>query len=176
MAIGEKYYTTDVNNNELPSGIVYTTIVAEDSRKKIGSTVGRAVIGAALLGPVGLLAGATGKNSRTTTFLVQTNDGQTRNIIVYTDSPAFNTLCKYLNGINQQNNFMPKKSYEDEYMERQYEEEKYWEKRNIDEKTNEMREKREAFEQKLTDEQRKKIEEMRKRRQESEQELHKYNS
>lgn len=92
----EKYYDTDINGNYLPSNIDFTMIVAEESRKKLGSTVGRAALGAALLGPVGLLAGATGKNKRTTTFVVRTKDGNSQNVTVYTDSIAFNQLCKYL--------------------------------------------------------------------------------
>lgn len=96
MAIGESYYTTDIHNNPLPTNIDFTMIVAENSRKKVGSTVGRAAIGAALLGPIGLLAGASGRNSRTTTFMVRTKSGFTHNVVVYTDSPAFEELCKYL--------------------------------------------------------------------------------
>ena len=92
----EKYVDTDVDGHRLPTNIDFTIIVAEESRKKVGSTVGRAALGAALLGPIGLLAGATGKNERTTTFVVRTKDGNTRNITVYTDSIAFENLCKYL--------------------------------------------------------------------------------
>ena len=78
----EKYYSTDVNGHELPYNIDYTMLVSAESTKKLGSTIGRAAVGAALLGPIGLLAGATGKNKRTTTFIVKTKDGVTRNITV----------------------------------------------------------------------------------------------
>lgn len=92
----EKYYSTDVDGKELPKDIDFTMLVSADSRKKVGSTIGRAAVGAALLGPIGLLAGATGKSKRTTTFIVRTKDGNTKNVIVYTDSLAFEELCKYM--------------------------------------------------------------------------------
>ena len=94
MALLESVCSTDIHSHPLPTDIDFTMIVAEQSRKKVGSTIGRAAIGAALLGPVGLLAGATGKNSRTTTFVVKLKSGEVKNVIVYTDSPAFEKLCK----------------------------------------------------------------------------------
>lgn len=81
--------------------IVKTMIVGSstDSRKKVGSSVARGLVGGALLGPVGAIAGATtGKNkvNNTTTFLVQYKDGHKETVTVDNSSAKFNELCKYL--------------------------------------------------------------------------------
>ncbi len=92
-----EYIGYDIKNQLIqPKDIDFTMIVAEESRKKVGSTLGRAAVGALALGPVGLLAGVTGKNKRTTTFLVKYKNGSSSNHTVETDSHAFEQLCKYL--------------------------------------------------------------------------------
>jgi len=73
-----------------------TAIVGDDSRKSLSSTMVRGAVGAALLGPVGLLAGATGKNKKTTTFLIEYSDGSRETKTVKTNSSEFKNYCKYL--------------------------------------------------------------------------------
>ena len=52
-------------------------IASEDAIKRIGGTVGWGVAGAALLGPVGLLAGLlAGGRGKDVTFIVQFTDGK----------------------------------------------------------------------------------------------------
>lgn len=79
-----------------PNGIKKTIIVASNSRKKIISTVGRGVVGGALIGPVGLLAGMTGKNKETTTFQIIYNNGNQETVTVKTGGWMFKEYCKYL--------------------------------------------------------------------------------
>ena len=51
-------------------------VVDESSRKSALSAVGRAAVGAALLGPVGLLAGVTAKPKGTHTIAIYWKDGK----------------------------------------------------------------------------------------------------
>lgn len=76
--------------------IVKTMIVSDDSRKSVSSTLMRGAVGAAVLGPVGLLAGATGKNKKTTTFLVEYSDGSRDTKTVKTNGSEFKMYCRYL--------------------------------------------------------------------------------
>lgn len=76
--------------------IVKTAIVGEDSRKGAMSTVTRGAVGAALLGPVGLVAAATGKNKKTTTFVIEYSDGSRDTKTVKTNSSEYKKLVKYL--------------------------------------------------------------------------------
>lgn len=73
-----------------------TIIVANDSRKSGVSVVGRAAIGVIVLGPIGLLAGATGKNKQTTTFQIIYEDSTQETKVVNNNSKEFKEYCKYL--------------------------------------------------------------------------------
>ena len=60
----------------MAKNIVKTMIVGADSKKSAGSSIGRGLVGGALLGPVGLLGGAlSGKNKKSTTFLIEYDEG-----------------------------------------------------------------------------------------------------
>lgn len=77
--------------------IDYTIIVAEDSKKSLGSAITRGVIGGALLGPVGLVGGAiTGKNKSKTTFTIVYKNGHRTVVTVSNDSPEFAKYARYL--------------------------------------------------------------------------------
>lgn len=52
------------------------SVVNEKQNKSVAGVVGRAAVGAAVLGPVGLLAGATAKNKGTYTVAVTFKDGK----------------------------------------------------------------------------------------------------
>lgn len=70
-----------------------------DSRKKVGSSVMRGMVGGALLGPAGLIGGAvSGKNKTTTqtTFVIEYNDGHRETKTVDNNSKEFHKLCNYL--------------------------------------------------------------------------------
>lgn len=76
--------------------IVKTMIVTDDSRKSLTSVVGRGAVGGILLGPVGLLAAASAKNKKTTTFVIEYSDGTRETKTVKTNSSEFKKLAKYL--------------------------------------------------------------------------------
>lgn len=77
--------------------IDYTILVSEDTKKSVSSTVVRGAIGGALLGPVGLAAGAlSGKNKAQTTFTIVYKNGNREVITVDNDSSDFNKYAKYL--------------------------------------------------------------------------------
>lgn len=64
---------------------------SEENVKKIGGTVGWGVAGAALLGPVGLLAGLLlGGKGKEVTFIMKLKDG--RKILATTDSKTYTKL------------------------------------------------------------------------------------
>ena len=66
-------------------------IATEESVKKLGGTVGWAVAGAVILGPVGLLAGLLlGGKKKEVTFIAKFRDG--RKLLASTDSKTFTTL------------------------------------------------------------------------------------
>ena len=104
----EKYYDyasiedNAINNSKSSNqyvnshGIKKTIIVSQNSRKKATSAIGRGLIGSALLGPVGLLAGATAKSKETTTFQVIYNNGKQDTVTVKNGSWLFKEYCKYL--------------------------------------------------------------------------------
>ena len=80
-----------------PRGIKKTIIVSQSSRKKATSAIGRGLIGNAILGPVGLLAGGmSAKSKEKTTFQVIYNSGKQKTITVSNGSFAFKEYCKYL--------------------------------------------------------------------------------
>lgn len=85
------------NQKRLDNTIDYTIIVAEDSKKSLGSAVTRGAIGGALLGPVGLVGGAiSGKNNTKTTFTVIYKSGRREIITVDNDSSDFGIYARYL--------------------------------------------------------------------------------
>ena len=79
-----------------PKGIKKAIIVSQNSRKKATSAIGRGLIGGALLGPVGLLAGVSAKSKNTTTFQIIYNSGKQETITVNNNSWLFKEYCKYL--------------------------------------------------------------------------------
>lgn len=73
-----------------------TAIIGDESRKSASSAIVRGAVGAAILGPVGLLAGASAKNKNYTTFLVLYQDGTKETMTVKNGSGDYKTLAKYL--------------------------------------------------------------------------------
>lgn len=57
-------------------GVESYDVVTEDTRKSAASGVARGAVGAALLGPVGMLAGLSAKNKSTVTIAVRFKDGK----------------------------------------------------------------------------------------------------
>ena len=69
-------------------------VVTEDIRKSAASGVGRGIVGSALLGPVGLLAGLSAKNKGRYQIVIQFKDGCKSLIDV--DSKIYKYLIKEL--------------------------------------------------------------------------------
>ncbi|NOJ67234.1 MULTISPECIES: hypothetical protein [Acinetobacter] len=68
------------------------TVATEENVKRVGGTVGWGVAGAALLGPVGLLAGLLlGGKGKDVTFILKFKDG--RKMLATTDSKTFTKLA-----------------------------------------------------------------------------------
>ena len=87
----------EIERYRLDNTIDYTIIVAEDSKKSLGSAVTRGAIGGALLGPVGLVGGAiSGRNNTKTTFTVIYKSGRREIITVDNDSSDFGIYARYL--------------------------------------------------------------------------------
>jgi len=84
------------SNKKTKKTIKKTIIVSSSSRKKSTSAVGRGLVGATLLGPVGLLAGVGAKTQDSTTFQVIYTDGTQDTITVKNNSYEFKEYCKYL--------------------------------------------------------------------------------
>lgn len=77
--------------------IDYTIIVGGDTRKSVGSSITRGIIGGALLGPVGLIGGAlSGKNKSETTFTVVYKSGRREVVTVKNDSDEFRKYASYV--------------------------------------------------------------------------------
>ena len=67
-------------------------IATEENVKKIGGTVGWGVVGAALLGPVGLLAGLlAGGRGKEVTFVARLKDG--RKFLATTDAGSYKKIA-----------------------------------------------------------------------------------
>ena len=74
-----------------------TIIVGQDSKRSATSSAARGLVGAAVLGPVGALAGGvSGKNKNKTTFQVIYKNGRQKTVTVKNNSAEFKKLCKYL--------------------------------------------------------------------------------
>ena len=74
------------------SDVEDVSIATEENVKKIGGTVGWGVVGATLLGPVGLLAGLLmGGRGKQVTFILKLKDG--RKMLATTDSKTFTKLA-----------------------------------------------------------------------------------
>lgn len=73
------------------------TIISTDSKKDIEDSVKRGLIGKAILGNVGMVAGVTtGKNDINTTFLVEYIDGSKQTLTVNNDSVEYRRLCEFI--------------------------------------------------------------------------------
>ena len=73
MRMGKAYvYYLEVNKYHVTS----YEIVDENYRKSATSAVGRAAVGAVLLGPIGLMAGIGAKNKGTHTLILHWSDGK----------------------------------------------------------------------------------------------------
>jgi len=90
-------YEKQKQKERLDRIIDYTIIVAEDSKKSLGSAVTRGAVGGALLGPVGLVGGAiSAKNKSETTFTVVYKSGRREVVTVSNDSFEFEKYAKYV--------------------------------------------------------------------------------
>lgn len=73
------------------SELVSIEVATEDNVKRLGGTIGWGAVGAALLGPVGLLAGLlAGGRGKDVTFVAVFKDG--RKILATTDSKSFTQM------------------------------------------------------------------------------------
>lgn len=82
FSLGKTYSTSDIEAVEVAS---------EDSVKRLGGTVGWGVAGAALLGPVGLLAGMLlGGRGKEVTFVAKFKDG--KKILATADSDTYKKI------------------------------------------------------------------------------------
>ena len=78
--------------------IVRTTIIDTDSRKSAASSIGRGIVGGFFLGGAGMFGGAmSGKNKKTTTFLIEYEDGKQKVETVKNGSMSYNLYIKFLN-------------------------------------------------------------------------------
>lgn len=69
-------------------------VIDEESRKSAVSVVGRAFVGGLILGPVGWLAGLTGKSKGTHIVALQFKDG--KKSLIEVDDKIFSALTKKL--------------------------------------------------------------------------------
>ena len=83
---------------EADKTIVSAVLISAQNKKSGASALGRAVVGGALLGPVGAIAGAsTGKSyAKSATFSVKYASGRTSTETVSVDSKRFKELSSYL--------------------------------------------------------------------------------
>ena len=66
--------------------------ITEDTRKSAASGIARGAVGAALLGPVGLLAGLSAKNKSTVTVAVRFKDG--KNSLLEMDDKVYKNFVR----------------------------------------------------------------------------------
>lgn len=67
-------------------------VITEDTRKSAASGIARGAVGAALLGPVGLLAGLSAKNKSTVTVAVRFKDG--KNSLLEMDDKVYKNFVR----------------------------------------------------------------------------------
>ncbi|MBX9498769.1 hypothetical protein J8Z86_22315 [Yersinia enterocolitica] len=90
LFIRDKWYQP-IGNRVKAVDIAKIEVASEDSVKKIGGSIGWGVVGGALLGPAGLIAGAIiGGNGKDVTFIVELVDG--RKFMATTKSKEFKQL------------------------------------------------------------------------------------
>lgn len=94
--------------------VVNYEVLDSESKKSMSSALLRGGLGAALLGPVGLLAGLSAKNKNSKIIALKFNDGQ--ECVVDVDDKIFKAILKSLAGIKSNfgdNNDNDKKQLED---------------------------------------------------------------
>lgn len=69
-------------------------LITDEHRKSAASGVARGAVGAALLGPIGLLAGLSAKNKGVYTVAIKFKDG--KNSLIEVDDKIYKTLIKIL--------------------------------------------------------------------------------
>lgn len=96
FSLGSIMLSTGFNNFfYLDKGIVESyDIITEDIRKSATSGIARGAIGAALLGPVGLLAGLSAKNKGIHTIAVKFRDG--KNSLIEVDDKVYKGFMKVM--------------------------------------------------------------------------------
>lgn len=67
-------------------------VITEEHRKSAASGIARGLVGGALLGPVGLLAGLTAKNKGTHTIAIEFKDG--KRSLVEIDEKIYNAFIQ----------------------------------------------------------------------------------
>lgn len=67
-------------------------VITEDTRKSAASGVARGAIGAALLGPVGMLAGLSAKNKSIVTIAIRFKDG--KNSLIEVDEKIYKSFVR----------------------------------------------------------------------------------
>ncbi|OIJ43565.1 hypothetical protein [Massilia timonae] len=78
-------------NIVLTGYLTSVSIATEEEVRRVGGTIGWGIAGAAILGPVGLLAGALlGGKGKDVTFVAQFNDG--KKMLATTDSKTFTKM------------------------------------------------------------------------------------
>lgn len=73
-------------------GVDSYDVITEDTRKSAASGIARGAVGAALLGPVGLLAGLSAKNKSTVTVAVRFKDG--KNSLLEMDDKVYKNFVR----------------------------------------------------------------------------------
>lgn len=73
-------------------GIETYDVITEETRKSAASGIARGAVGAALLGPVGLLAGVSAKNKGTYTIAIRFKDG--KNSLIEIDDKVYKNFVK----------------------------------------------------------------------------------
>ena len=67
-------------------------VITEDTRKSAASGIARGAVGAALLGPVGMLAGLSAKNKSTVTIAIRFKDG--KNSLIEVDEKIYKSFVR----------------------------------------------------------------------------------
>lgn len=96
VSLGQLYIGISFSNNLFlnKDNIETYEVITDDQRKSAASGIARGAIGAALLGPVGLLAGLSAKNKGTYNVAIKFKDG--KNSLVEIDDKVYKTLVKVM--------------------------------------------------------------------------------